>query len=126
MAARAKKKGFWENRPETGGKYLSGTEKSKLIENGTALEIVGVRYDEKNQFQGNPAPRFVVTFVVPANKLGVGEGERFAGFALSEDGSSRDDLLGDLIDYIGTPGAEKIVVQMVLKGQFVALERADA
>jgi hypothetical protein len=122
MAARTKKKaGFWDTyKDEGGGKYLTASEKGDLIDNGTALEIVGVRYDEKNQFQGNPAPRYVVTFVVD----GV---ERFAGFAISDDGdSSRDNLLGALVDYIGSTGAEKVFVTMELKGQFVALVKADA
>ena len=122
MAARAKKKaGFWDTyKDEGGGKYLTAPEKAKLIDNGVVLEITNVRYDEKNQFQGNPAPRYVVTFVVD----GV---ERFAGFAISEDGdSSRDRLLEALTEYIGTAGAEKVEVVMERVGQFVALVKADA
>ena len=122
MAARTKKKeGFWDTyKDEGGGKYLTAPEKAKLIDNAVALEIVGVRYDEKNQFQGNPAPRYVVTLVVD----GV---ERFAGFAISEDGeSSRDRLLEALTEYIGSPGAEKVEVVMERIGQFVALVKADA
>ena len=122
MAARTKKKaGFWDTyKDEGGGKYLTAPEKAKLIDNAVALEIVGVRYDEKNQFQGNPAPRYVVTFVVD----GV---ERFAGFAISEDGdSSRDRLLGALVDYLDTDGAEKVEVVMERMGQFIALVKADA
>ena len=122
-AARTKKKagGFWDTyKDEGGGKYLTADEKGDLIDNATPLEIVAVRYDEKNQYQGNPAPRFVVTFVVD----GV---ERFAGFALSEDGnSSRDSLLSALTEYIGSPGAEKVEVVMEKKGNFVALVKADA
>lgn len=120
MAARAKKAaGFWDTyKDEGGGKYLTAPEKAKLISDGTALEIVAVRYDEKNQFQGNPAPRYVVTFVVD----GV---ERFAGFAISDDGdSSRDRLLGALVDYLDTPGAEKVEVVMEQIGQFVSLVKA--
>ena len=118
---RGKKKGFWDTyKDEGGGKYLTAPEKNKLIDNGTVLEITNVRYDEKNQFQGNPAPRYVVTFVVD----GV---ERFAGFAISEDGdSSRDRLLEALTEYIGTAGADKVEVQMERIGQFVALVKADA
>jgi hypothetical protein len=122
MAARTKKKaGFWDTyKDEGGGKYLTATEKADLIDNGTVLEIVGVRYDEKNQFQGNPAPRFVVTFVVD----GI---ERFAGFAISEDGaSSRDNLLGALTEYIGSTGAEKVEVVLEKVGQFVAIKKAEA
>ena len=121
MATRTKTKGFWDiYQDEGGGKYLTAPEKNKLIDGGVALEITKVRYDEKNQFQGNPAPRYVVTFVVD----GV---ERFAGFAISEDGdSSRDRLLGALVDYLDTPGAEKVEVVMERKGQFVALVKADA
>ncbi len=122
MAARTKKAaGFWDTyKDEGGGKYLTAPEKAKLISNATPLQIVGVRYDEKNQFQGNPQPRFVVTFVVD----GV---ERFAGFAISEDGeSSRDRLLGALVDYLDTAGAEKVEVVMEQIGQFVSLVKADA
>jgi len=122
MAARTKKgKGFWDNYTDEGaGKYLTAPEKAKLISNATPLEIVGVRFDEKNQYQGNSAPRYVVTF----NVDGV---ERYAGFAISDDGdSSRDRLLEALTDYIGTPGAEPVVVVMEQIGQFVALVKADA
>ena len=122
MAARTKKKeGFWDSyKDEGGGKYLTAPEKADLIDNETVLEIVGVRYDEKNQFQGNPAPRYVVTFEV--------EGiERFAGFAISEDGSSsRDNLLEALTEYIGTAGAEPVLVTMERIGQFIALVKAEA
>ena len=122
-AARTKKKagGFWDTyKDEGGGKYLTADEKGDLIDNATPLEIVAVRYDEKNQYQGNPAPRFVVTFIVDGT-------ERFAGFALSEDGnSSRDNLLSALTEYIGSPGAEKVEVVMEKKGNFVALVKADA
>ncbi len=121
MAARTKKKGFWDTyKDEGGGKYLTAPEKAALIDNAVALEIVAVRYDEKNQFQGNPAPRYVVTFVVD----GI---ERFAGFAISEDGnSSRDNLLEALTEYIGSAGAEKVFVTMERVGQFIALVKADA
>ena len=122
MAARAKKaQGFWDTyKDEGGGKYLTAPEKAKLIDNATPLEIVAVRFDEKNQFQGNPAPRYVVTFVVD----GV---ERFAGFAISEDGdSSRDRLLGALVDYLDSGNAEKVEVVMERMGQFIALVKAGA
>ena len=122
MAARAKKaQGFWDTyKDEGGGKYLTAPEKAKLIDNATPLEIVAVRFDEKNQFQGNPAPRYVVTFVVD----GV---ERFAGFAISEDGdSSRDRLLGALVDYLDSGNAEKVEDVMERMGQFIALVKADA
>ena len=120
MAAR-KKKGFWDTyKDEGGGKYLTAPEKAALIDNGVVLEIKGVRYDEKNQFQGNPAPRYVVTFEV--------EGiERFAGFAISEDGSSsHDNLLEALTEYIGTARAEPVLVTMERIGQFIALVKAEA
>lgn len=118
--ARAKKAaGFWDTyKDEGGGKYLTAAEKNTLIDNATPLEITAVRYDEKNQFQGNPAPRYVVTFVVDG-------AERFAGFAISEDGdSSRDRLLAALVDYLDTPGAEKVEVVMEKVGNFVTLVKA--
>jgi hypothetical protein len=122
MAARSKKKapGFWDTyKDEGGGKYLTAAEKSQLIDNETVLEITAVRYDEKNQFQGNPAPRYVVTFIVDG-------AERFAGFAISEDGdSSRDRLLGALAEYLDEDGAEKVEVVMERVGNFVALVKAD-
>jgi hypothetical protein len=123
MATRTRKKaqGFWETyKDEGGGKYLTAAEKNALIESETVLEITAVRYDEKNQFQGNPAPRYVVTFVVDGT-------ERFAGFAISEDGdSSRDRLLGALVEYLDSGTAEKVEVVMSKIGQFVALVKADA
>lgn len=123
MAARSKKKaaGFWDTyKDEGGGKYLTAPEKSALIDNETVLEITAVRYDEKNQFQGNPAPRYVVTFMVDGT-------ERFAGFAISEDGdSSRDRLLGALVEYLDSDDAEKVEVVMERVGNFVALVKADA
>ena len=123
MATRSKKKaaGFWDTyKDEGGGKYLTAPEKSALIDNETVLEITAVRYDEKNQFQGNPAPRYVVTFVVDG-------AERFAGFAISEDGdSSRDRLLGALVEYLDSDDAEKVEVVMERVGNFVALVKADA
>jgi hypothetical protein len=128
MAARTKKAaGFWDTyKDEGGGKYLTAPEKAALIDNAVPLEIVAVRYDEKNQYQGNAAPRYVVTFNVPVTK-GVTDGERFAGFAISDDGeSSRDRLLGALDEYLGTAGAEKVVVVMEKVGQFVSLVKADA
>ena len=121
MAARTKKKteGFWDTyKDEGGGKYLTAAEKNTLIDNGTVLQITAVRYDEKNQFQGNPAPRYVVTFVVD-------DAERFAGFAISEDGdSSRDRLLAALVDYLDTDGADKVEVVMERVGNFVTLVKA--
>ncbi len=121
MATRSKKKapGFWDTyKDEGGGKYLTAAEKSTLIDNETVLEITAVRYDEKNQFQGNPAPRYVVTFMVDG-------AERFAGFAISEDGdSSRDRLLGALAEYLDEDGAEKVEVVMERVGNFVALVKA--
>jgi hypothetical protein len=118
----AKKKnapGFWDTyKDEGGGKYLTAAEKSTLIDDATVLEVVAVRYDEKNQFQGNPAPRYVVTFNVDGT-------ERFAGFAISEDGdSSRDRLLGALVDYLDSGDAEKVEVVMTRVGNFVALVKA--
>jgi hypothetical protein len=111
--------GFWDSyKDEGGGKYLTASEKNDLIDNATALPIVAVRYDEKNQFQGNPAPRYVVTFVVDGT-------ERYAGFAISEDGdSSRDRLLGALVDYLDEDGAEKVEVVLERVGNFVALVKA--
>ena len=122
MATRRKKtEGFWDTyKDEGGGKYLTAAEKGDLIDSGTPLQIVAVRYDEKNQFQGNPAPRYVVTFLVDGT-------ERFAGFAISEEGnSSRDNLLEALVDYISSPGAEPVFVVMKHIGQFVALVKAEA
>ena len=120
MAPRTKKApGFWDTyKDEGGGKYLTAAEKANLIDNGTPLEIVAVRYDEKNQFQGNPAPRYVVTFVVDG-------AERFAGFAISDDGdSSRDRLLGALVDYLDSGDAQKVEVVMERVGNFVTLVKA--
>lgn len=120
MATRKKKAaGFWDTyKDEGGGKYLTAAEKSALIDAGTVLEITAVRYDEKNQFQGNPAPRYVVTFNVDGT-------ERFAGFAISEDGdSSRDRLLGALAEYLDSGDAEKVEVVMERFGNFVALVKA--
>lgn len=119
MAARKKSQGFWDTyKDEGGGKYLTAAEKNTLIDNGTVLTITGIRYDEKNQFQGNPAPRYVVTFDVDGT-------ERFAGFAISEDGdSSRDRLLAALVDYLDDPKAEKVEVVMEKIGNFVALVKA--
>ena len=129
MAARTKKKaqGFWDSyKDEGGGKYLTAPEKAALIDGEVVLEITNVRFDEKNQFQGNPAPRYVVTFLVPNATTGEPE-ERFAGFAINEeDPSSRDRLLEALIDYLGTAGAEPVLVVMERRGQFVALTKADA
>lgn len=124
MAARTRKKkgGFWDTyQDEGGGKYLTAPEKKKLIEDGTALDIVAIRYDEKNQYNGNPAPRFVVTFLVD----GV---ERFAGFALSEDGdSSRDRFLAAASEALESGEYEKIEgVAMEMQGTFVKLVKADA
>lgn len=126
MAARKKSQGFWDTyKDEGGGKYLTAAEKNTLIDNGTVLTITGVRYDEKNQFQGNPAPRYVVTFSVPEGLKSVTAGERFAGFAISEDGdSSRDRLLAALVDYLDDPKAEKVEVVMEKVGNFVALVKA--
>jgi len=120
-AAKKKSAGFWDTyKDEGGGKYLTAAEKSALIDDATALEITAVRYDEKNQFQGNPAPRYVVTFVVDG-------AERFAGFAISEDGdSSRDRLLGALVDYLDSDDADKVEVVMQRVGNFVTLVKADA
>ena len=130
MAARTAKKaaGFWDTyKDEGGGKYLTASEKAALIDGEVVLQIVAVRYDEKNQFQGNPAPRFVVTFAVPEGLKTVNGGERFAGFAISDDGnSSRDNLLGALVDYLEDDKAEAVLVVMERIGQFVALVKADA
>jgi hypothetical protein len=126
--AKKKAAGFWDTyKDEGGGKYLTAPEKAALIDDETVLEITAVRFDEKNQFGGNPAPRYVVTFNVPEGLKKVVGGERLAGFAISDDGeSSRDRLLEALTDYIGSKGAEPVFVQMERIGQFVALVKAEA
>jgi hypothetical protein len=119
---------FWESEAaqaaQQGGKYLTAPEKAALIENGTALQITGVRLDEKNQFQGNAAPRYVVTFQVPNALTGENE-ERLAGFALNPDGSSRDRLLAALVDYLASEDAEPVFVVLEKIGQFVSITKAD-
>lgn len=130
MAARTKKApaGFWDTyQDEGGGKFLSAAEKNAIIENGVVLQIVGVRFDEKNQYQGNEAPRYVVTFLVPNALTGENE-ERFAGFALNPEGSSRDRLLGALMDYLETKegAADTILVTLSKVGNFVLIEKAEA
>lgn len=129
MAARTKKaQGFWDSyKDEGGGKYLTAPEKAALIDDAVVMEITAVRYDEKNQFQGAPAPRYVVTFLVPEGLKAVKGGERLAGFAISDDGnSSRDNLLEALTEYLGTTGAEPVLVTMEKFGQFVGLVKAEA
>ena len=121
--------GVWETdaakaATEGGGKYLSAAEKNALIENAVALQIVGVRFDEKNQFQGNAAPRYVVTFLVPNPLTGENE-ERLAGVALNPEGSSRDRLLGALVDYLAEDDAEPVFVVLEKIGQFVSITKAD-
>ena len=117
---------FWDGyKDEGGGKYLSAAEKAALIENAVVLEITGVRFDEKNQFKGNAAPRFVVTFMVPNPLTGENE-ERLAGFATIPDGSSRDRLLEALIDYLEDPDeTDPILVVLELVGNFVLIRKAD-
>ena len=135
MAARKKKQSFWDT-PEAqaatqgGGKYLTAAEKAALIDDEVVLEIVGVRFDEKNQFKGDPAPRYVVAFMVPEGLKKVTAGERLAGFAISTEDvpSSRDQLLEALTDYIGTAGATPVLVQMERSGtnnQFIAIVKAE-
>lgn len=137
MAARAKKKaGFWESdaakaaAAKGSGKFLTGAEKAAVIDSGATLEIVGVRYDEKNQYQGNSAPRYVVTFVVPEGISGVTAGERFYGFAISlEEESSRDNLLAALLEYLEQGDTQPVLVNLVRSGsngQFIAIEKAEA
>lgn len=122
----AKKASFWdEYKDEGGGKYLSAAEKAALIENEVVLQIVGVRQDDENQFQGKKSPRFLVTFLVP-NALTGENDERLAGFAISPDGSSRDRLLGALVDYLEEEDAEDVNVVLEMVGQFVAIVKADA
>lgn len=125
--SRSKKKapGFWDTyKDEGGGKYLTAAEKNDLIDNEVVLQITGVRYDEKNQFQGNAMPRFVVTFLVP-DEVTDESTERLAGFAVSEEGSSRDRLLEALVDYLETPGADAVFVTLEKIGNFVAIVKAD-
>ena len=117
---------FWDGyKDEGGGKYLSAAEKQALIDNAVALQIVNVRHDDKNQFKGNAAPRFVVTFLVPNPLTGENE-ERLAGFAISDNGSSRDRLLGALVDYLGSDEAEAdpVMVKLELIGNFVSITKA--
>ena len=117
---------FWDGyKDEGGGKYLSAAEKSALIENAVPLQIVGVRHDDKNQFKGNAAPRFVVTFLVPNPLTGENE-ERMAGFAISDSGSSRDRLLEALVDYLASGDADPVMVVLELIGNFVSISKADA
>lgn len=108
-----------------GGKYLTASEKAALIDNGVTLQIVGVRKDETNQFQGNPSPRFVVTFNVPNPLTGENE-ERLAGFALSPDGSSRDRLLEALTGYLSEDGVDPVFVKLEKIGNFISITKADA
>lgn len=120
---------FWDTdaaqaATQGGGKYLSAAEKAALIDNAVALQITGVRLDEKNQFQGSAAPRYVVTFMVPNPLTGENE-ERLAGFALNPDGSSRDRLLGALVDYLAADDAEPVFVVLEKIGQFVSITKAD-
>ncbi len=121
---------FWETdaakaATEGGGKYLSAPEKAALIDNEVVLQIVGVRFDEKNEFKGKASPRYVVTFAVPNALTGETE-ERLYGFGINPDGSSRDRLLGALVDYLQSEDADEVFVQLELIGQFVNIVKADA
>lgn len=131
MAARTRKKkgGFWETEAAKavlegrGGKHLTAAEKNALIDDEAALELVAVKYDEKNQFQGSPMPRYLATFLVD----GV---ERYWGFATSTDDepSSRDLLLEALAEYIEEDGSEPVFLtpfRSGANGQFIALRKAD-
>lgn len=123
---------FWDTdeakaATQGGGKYLTAAEKVALIDNAVTLQITGVRLDEKNQFQGNAAPRYVVTFMVPNPLTGENE-ERLSGFALSPDGSSRDRLLEALMGYLASGEADDDPIFVVLEkiGNFVSIKKADA
>lgn len=119
---------FWDTdaakAAQGGGKFLTAAEKAALIENAVVLQITGVRLDEKNQFQGNASPRYVVTFLVPNPLTGENE-ERLSGFAISPDGSSRDRLLEALSEYLGSEDAEPVFVVLEKIGQFVSITKAD-
>lgn len=116
---------FWDGyKDEGGGMYLSAAEKAAFIENEVALQITNVRFDEKNQFQGQSSPRFVVHFLAPNPLTGESE-ERLAGFAISPEGSSRDRLLEALTDYLGDDDADEVNVVLEKIGNFVAIKKAD-
>lgn len=126
--AAPKKASFWDGyKDEGGGMYLSAAEKAALIENEVAIQIVGVREDEANQFKGQPSPRFVVTALVPNPLTGENE-ERLAGFAISPEGSSRDRLLEALAEYLETDEGQADEINVVLEqiGNFVAIKKADS
>ena len=101
-AAKAKKSFDW-GAYKGGGAYLSADEKAALVEGEVEFQITGVREDLDNQYNGKPAPRFVVTLTL-ANPLSGEDEERFIGFPVGSGVESRDNQLGGMLDYFEDGG----------------------
>ena len=116
--------GFWDDYvDEGGGGYVSAEEKAVLIENGVAFQILSVREDDENQFQGKTSPRFVTTVNIPNPLTGEDE-ERILPFGKVAGGSSRDRMLGALQEYLDTDGEEDVFVVLEKIGNFIAIRKA--
>jgi hypothetical protein len=116
--------GFWDDYvDEGGGGYVSADEKAALIDNAVAIQILSVREDDENQFQGKLSPRFVTTVNIPNPLTGEDE-ERILPFGKVAGGSSRDRMLSALIEYMDEDGSEDVFVVLEKIGNFIAVRKA--
>lgn len=103
---------FWENHKDlsAGGEWVSGDERSQLIEQGVPFTITSIQEDPTNQY----GPRYVLFCTIP--NLDTGEPEdRKVGFNMSTPDKpivpSRDVTLAAMKEYL-EKGGEPVEVKL--------------
>lgn len=101
----------------TGGAFVSGTEKTFLIDNGVVFTINGVVEDPDNEY----GPRFITFCTIP-NQDGEDE-ERKMGW---QQGTvpTRDAMLKAMKEYLDNDG-EPVVVKIRKNGRAVVIVNAE-
>jgi hypothetical protein len=119
--AAKKTAGFWDEHEVKGGSaYLDADEKKELISSQAEFSIVGVEYDEENQYEGKPSPGYVVTILLPDPITG-DEEERKLRFA--EGLKGRDEILGIMLDVLEAGEVESIPAQLYKKGRALVINK---
>jgi hypothetical protein len=118
--------GFWDKHPEHaeggGGDYVSGEEKSALMESGQPFDITGVKV--RNAFGSE---QFSLTIVLHNEETGEDE-DRIMTFTKGGQFpvESRDNLLLDMMhDFEEDPTAEPVRAKLTLVGRSQIIVPAD-
>lgn len=110
--------GFWDEYKEIGGNFIKAEEKQVLMDNGVPMKVLALIEDQANQY----GPRWVAQVEVPNPETGEDE-ERAISFPIGTV-ESRDRMLNQLNDYLGSEGAEDVFVKLEKVGRSILLRQA--